>query len=282
MLAIREAVRASQRSPVLSLLSVTTIAFSLFAFGLFGLVAVNIQETLTQIEERVEIRAFIADGTPIEAVSALVGDAGAFPEVQSANLVTSEEALVRAREELGEFSDIFDATILPASVDVRLREGFRDPTTVAAVAERLETYAFVDDVRYGEEWVEKLYRLRSIAGIAGLILGGTFAAVAMIIIGATIRMTVLARAKEIEIMRLVGATDAFIRLPFLLEGLAKGVLGGLLALGLTWMAHRAIAQWVVASAFFDVPMILLGIAAGAALGVVGSALSVGRQLRDRS
>jgi cell division transport system permease protein len=282
MSAIREALRSSQRAPVLSLLSITTIAFSLFAFGLFGLVAINIQATLTQIEERVEIRAFIADGTPIEAVSALVGDAGAFPEVQSADLVTAEEALVRAREELGEFSDIFDATILPASVDVRLREGFRDPTTVAAVAERLGTYAFVDDVRYGEEWVEKLFRLRSIAGIAGLILGGTFAAVAMIIIGATIRMTVMARAKEIEIMRLVGATDAFIRRPFLLEGLVKGILGGIVALILTWIAHRAIAQWVVATAFFDLPLILLGITAGAALGVVGSALSVGRQLRDRA
>jgi cell division transport system permease protein len=246
------------------------------------LVAINIQGTLSQIEERVEVRAFIAEGTPIEAVSALVGDAAAFPEVQAANLVTAEEALIRAREELGEFSDIFDASILPASVDVRLRDGFRDPTTVAAVAERLRTYSFVDDVRYGEDWVEKLYRLRSIAGIAGLILGGTFAVVAMIIIGATIRMTVLARAKEIEIMRLVGATDGFIRRPFLLEGVVKGLLGGLVALLLTWMAHRAISQWVVASLFFDLPLILLGVTAGALLGLLGSALSVGRQLRERA
>jgi cell division transport system permease protein len=282
MLAVREALRATQRAPLLSLLSVTTIAFSLFAFGLFGLVAINIQGTLSQIEERVEVRAFIAEGTPIEAVSALVGDAAAFPEVQTANLVTAEEALIRAREELGEFSDIFDASILPASVDVRLRDGFRDPTTVAAVAERLRTYSFVDDVRYGEDWVEKLYRLRSIAGIAGLILGGTFAVVAMIIIGATIRMTVLARAKEIEIMRLVGATDGFIRRPFLLEGVVKGLLGGLVALLLTWMAHRAISQWVVASLFFDPPLILLGVTAGALLGLLGSALSVGRQLRERA
>jgi cell division transport system permease protein len=127
-----------------------------------------------------------------------------------------------------------------------------------------------------------LYRLRSIAGIAGLILGGTFAVVAMIIIGATIRMTVLARAKEIEIMRLVGATDGFIRRPFLLEGVVKGLLGGLVALLLTWMAHRAISQWVVASLFFDPPLILLGVTAGALLGLLGSALSVGRQLRERA
>src|SRR5205085_5864019 len=119
-------------------------------------------------------------------------------------------------------------------IDVRLKEGFRNPASVRKVAERLEAYDFVEDVRYGEDWVEKLYNLRNIAGIAGTTLGVVFAIVAMIIIGATIRMTVLARAKEISIMRLVGATDAFIRSPFLLEGFIKGVLGGVLALVLTY------------------------------------------------
>jgi len=279
---LREVLRATERAPLLSLLSVVTIAFSLFAVGLFGLLALNIRQVLVQVEERVEIRAFIADGTPIEAVSALLGDAAAFPEVQRATLVTAEEALERARRELGEFSDVFDAAILPASIDIRLHEGYRSPTAVRAIADRMGTYPFVDDVRYGEEWVEKLYRLRSIAGVAGLLLGGTFAAVAMIIIGSTIRMAVLARGREIEIMRLVGATDAFIRRPFLIDGLVKGVIGGTVAVGLTWVAHRAVSQWVVASTFFDLPIIVLGIAAGGLLGLAGSALSVGRHLRERS
>ena len=98
---------------------------------------------------------------------------------------------------------------------------------------------FVDDVRYGEDWVEKLYRIRNVATATGVDLGLAFAAVAMIIIGATIRMAVLARAREISIMRLVGATDGFIRRPFLIEGFAKGVLGGLLALALTWIAQSS-------------------------------------------
>jgi cell division protein FtsX len=102
---------------------------------------------------------------------------------------------------------------------------------VRAVARRLESYDFVDDVRFGEEWVEKLYRLRTIASAAGIALGLTFALVAVIIIGSTIRMAVLARTNEIHIMRLVGATDGFIRAPFLIEGFLKGLLGGLLALG---------------------------------------------------
>ncbi|HKS07132.1 MAG TPA: permease-like cell division protein FtsX [Gemmatimonadaceae bacterium] len=281
MLALREAVRGLRRAPLLSALSVTTIAFSLFAFGLFGLVAINIRQTLQQVEERVEIRAFIAEGTPIEASSALLGDVQAFPEVQSAMLVSPRDALERARSELKEFADIFEEGLLPSSIDVHLREGFRDPVTMRAVAARLDAYDFVDEVRYGEEWVEKLYRLRTIAGLAGTTLGVTFAVVAMIIIGATIRMTVLARTREIEVMRLVGATDGFIRAPFLIEGCVKGVLGGACALLLTYVAHQALTRWVMSASFFDTRLAVLGLASGALLGLLGSAVSVGRHLRER-
>jgi cell division transport system permease protein len=134
-------------------------------------------------------------------------------------------------------------------------------------------------VRYGEEWIEKLYRLRNIAGIAGLVLGLVFAAVSVIIIGATIRMTVLARAKEISIMRLVGATDGYIRRPFLVEGFAKGVMGGVLALVLTWIAQSLIDKYVIHTIFFDARVAVLGLLFGALIGLLGSAVSVGRHLR---
>jgi cell division transport system permease protein len=83
--------------------------------------------------------------------------------VLTVRLVTETQALERARRELREFEDVFEAGILPASIEVRLRPGMRDPETVRTVAERLETYDFIDDVRFGEEWVENLYRLRNIA-----------------------------------------------------------------------------------------------------------------------
>ena len=279
-LAWREALLAFRRAPVLSLLSITTIAFSLFAFGLFGLVALNIRTALRQLEDRVEIRAFVVDGTSAEATSAALGDIGAFPEVQSVQLVSQERALERARRELGEFSDVFEAGILPASLDVRLKPGFRDPRTVRAVADRMKTYDFIEDVRFGEEWVQKLYRIRNIATLAGMMLGLAFAAVAVIIIGSTIRMAVLARAREIAVMRLVGATDAFIRSPFLIEGALKGTLGGLLALLLTWAASETIGRFVFRAEFFDTRTAALGVAAGALIGLMGSAVSVGRHLRE--
>ncbi len=278
-LAFREALRAFERAPMLSALSVTTIAFSLFAFGLFGLVALNLRNALQQVEDRVEVRGFVAAGTAPEATSAAVADVGLFPEVGEVRLVTQAQALERARRELREFTDVFEEGLLPASIEVRLKPGFRDPATVREVARRLENYDFIDDVRFGEEWVENLYRLRNIATGAGIALGITFALVAIIIIGSTIRMAVLARSREIAIMRLVGATDGFIRAPFLIEGAIKGTLGGILAMVLTWIAVQVSGRWVLQVQFFDSPMLLAGIAAGAGIGLLGSALSVGRHLR---
>jgi cell division transport system permease protein len=279
MRSAREALTATRRSPLLSALGIVTIAFSLFAFGLFGLVAINIRKALDEVEERVEVRAFLSDSADIEAVAAAMKDIGEFPEVLRIDYVSKEKALERARKEMGEFADVFEAGVLPASIEVHLRPGMRSPATVRSVADRMKTYSFIDDVRYGEEWVEKLYRLRNIATVAGIALGVAFAAVAVIIIGATIRMTVLARAKEISIMRLVGATDMFIRLPFLIDGLVKGVLGGLLALVFVLVANRVVNEYFMETIFFDRQMIFFGVLGGAMMGVLGSLFSVGRHLR---
>jgi cell division transport system permease protein len=279
-LAFRTALTAFGRAPLLSVLSVTTIAFSLFAFGLFGLVALNLKNALQRVEERVEIRAFVSQGTTVETIAATADEIAKYPQVLKVDVVTQSQALERARAELGEFKDVFESEFLPASMDVRLKPGFRDPKSVKTVAAKIQSYEFVDDIRFGEEWITQLYRLRNIAGVVGAALGLAFAVVAIIIIGATIRMAVLARSKEISIMRLVGATDGFIRRPFLIEGSMKGVLGGVLALILTYLAMRTLEQYLhFETAFFDRRMAVLGVLFGALMGFMGSAVSVGRHLR---
>lgn len=278
-LAVREALLGFRRAPLLSALSITTIAFSLFAFGLFSLVALNLRNTLRAVESRVEIRAFLSEAVEAEAIAAAMGEVGALPEVARVEYVTPEQALERARQELGEFQDVFEAGFLPGSLDIRLRDGYRDPVTVKRIADRVRTYPFVDDVRFGEEWVQKLYSIRNIATAAGIVLGLAFAGVAIIVIGATIRMAVMARSREISIMRLVGATDGFIRRPFLIEGFLKGVMGGGLALLLTYVASALISRYFIQTEFFDTRLALFGLLGGAVIGIVGSAISVGRQIR---
>ena len=279
MRALREALRAFHRAPLLSALGVTTIALSLFAFGLFGLVALNLRTALDTVEERVEIRAFLRDSTDAATAAPIVAELVGRREVARVDYVSPDSALSRARRELHEFNDVFEPGVLPGSIEVRLRPGFRDPRTVERVAARLRADPAVDDVRYGEEWVRKLYQLRNVAAVAGATLGAAFAAVAVIIIGSTIRMAVLARAREIAIMRLVGATAGFVRRPFLIEGFMKGALGGLVALALIFGVHAAVSHYFIATQFFRREHAALGVLAGALLGLVGSAVSVGRHLR---
>ena len=279
-LVTRETFRSFQRAPLLSALSVTAIAFSLFTVGLFGLVAVNLRESLRGLEDRVEIVAFVLRGTPIETITLATQDITSFPEVATVTYVNEDEALKRAQQEMVEFRDAYrDLRVnpLPASIEVRLKEGFRDASHVAQVAERIEGFPFVDDVRYGREWVERLDRLRNLAGVVGLVIGLAFAGVAIVIIGVTIRMTVLQRAREIRIMRLVGATDGFIRGPFLLDG-------GLLAVGISWAAflvfRRSDVLALQSLVFFETRHIALGLLFGIAIGLGGSLVSVGRHLRN--
>jgi cell division transport system permease protein len=281
-LVVREALLAFKRAPLLSALSVTTIAFSLFVLGLFGLVAVNLQDALRSVAERVEIVAYLLPGTPIEATAIGLKDIEAFPEVQAATYVSEDEALARARTELVEFRDVLrelERNPLPASIEVKLKPGFRDADHVAAVAERLRGFGFVDDVRFGRDWVEKLDRLQQLAAAVGIVVGAAFAAVAIIIIGTTIRMAVLQRSREIAIMRLVGATDAFIRRPFLLQGTIKGLLGGLVAVGLSFAAYALIDRYLIQAAFFTREQAAAIVGFGAFIGLLGSATSVGRHLK---
>jgi cell division transport system permease protein len=286
-LVTREALLSFRRAPLLSALSVTTIAFSLFVVGLFGLVAVNLRQALRSVEERVEIVAFLFTGTPPEAIGAASEDIAAFPEVQTVDYVSSDQALARARANLVEFRDVYrdlQVNPLPASLEISLKDGFRDAVHAREVAERLKSYSFVEDVRYGRDWIERLDRLRNVAGAVVAVIGLAFAVVAVVIIGTTIRMTVLQRAKEISIMRLVGAGDWFIRGPFLVEGAIKGLLGGGLAVLLCYLGYLLFRGQETGSfaglIFFHPQQVTIIVAFGILLGLGASLISVGRHLRN--
>lgn len=285
-LVTREALRTFRRAPGLSALAVAAIGFSLFTTGLYALVALNFRSALEGLSERVEIVAFLMRGTPPETVTLASQDVAAFPEVLEVNYVSEEKALERAQLELEEFREAYkelSSNPLPASFEIRLKPPYRSATAVRAVADRLAGFAFVDDVRYGREWVERLDQLRRLASILQFVIGLAFAIVAMAIIGVTIRITVLQRAREIAIMRLVGATNNFIRGPFVLEGAIKGVLGGVVAVLLCWAGYALFKTAMGADlpdlVFFRPLDMVIIVLFGTLIGLLGSLLSVGRHLK---
>ncbi len=283
MYAIREAFAAFRRAPVLTGLAAGMVGLALFVVGLFGLVAWNLQTTLETIEARVEVVAYLREGVRNDEIELAVAELRALPEVAGVTLVTKAQALEKAREDFAEFSDVLsdlETNPLPASLEISLTEEGRNEASVAQVSEAASLYPFVEDVSYGEEWVEKLFALRRIAGVTAVVLGVAFAVVAALIIGTALRIAIFARREEIYVMRLVGARDSFIRRPFVLEGGMAGFLGGLLAIGLTWGTFRAVSSLLFEIQWIPIAWTGMGLVVGVAFGMVASSLAVRRHLGE--
>lgn len=283
MYALREAMIAFRRTPMLTSLSATMIALSLLVIGLFGIAAFNIRRVLDRVEARVEIIAYIRDDADLNAVKAAQAEIEKMPEVRQTLYITRAQALEIARQELPEFGNLFgslETNPLPASIEVALEPGQHGADAVKHVADRIGAYPFVEDVRYGQEWLDKVYLLRRVAGAATLVLGGAFAIVAALIIGAAVRMAIFARRDEIAIMRLVGATDSFVRRPFIYEGLITGLLGGILAIIITRVIFGALSRNLFQLEWLPDLWVLAILVTGAVLGGAASSIAVRRHLRE--
>ena len=198
---------------------------------------------------------------------------------------------MRSSNSLGSQSGILEGLktdTLPASLDVELRSAYRSRDSVMSLARRLTALDGVQEVEYPETWLEKVRLL--MAGIEWLkwALGGFLFLVAFLIVGSTIKLAIVARQDEIEIMQLVGAADGLIKAPFVIEGMIQGLAGAALALGLLRASFSLLTAELVAPfgslvaveefVFLDAPRCVLLVAMGWLLGTAGSMLSVKRFL----
>ena len=280
---IREALAGFQRAPMLTGLAAGMVGLALFVIGLFGLVTHNLQVALGQIESRVEIVAYLDDTATAVEIEDAVLSLRDQPEVASVVFVSKDSAMARAQRDLRDFREVFsglEVNPLPASLEVRLADGNRSPESVELLASIAQTIDIVEDVEFGREWVDRLDTLRRLAGVSSLALGFAFAGVAALIIGTALRIAIFARKDEIYIMRLMGARDGFIRRPFLLEGFLTGLAGGVLAIVLTFAAHRAVSRFLFEIDWLPAAWVVGGLFAGSILGGLASSLAVHRHLRE--
>ena len=283
MYALREAAAAFRRAPVLTGLSAAMVGLALFVVGLFGLATYNLQLALSAIEERVEVAVYLRDDARQSEIDLALTELAAIPEVREVRFVSKRDALDRAQRDLPEFGDLFldlEVNPLPQSLEVELRPGTRSPEVVQKVSDAALAFPFVEDARYGREWVDRLFTLRRIGAASTAVLGSAFALVAALIIGTALRIAIFARRDEIYVMRLVGATNGFIRRPFLLEGAMAGLAGGMVAWLLTYGTYRGVYAYLFELAWVPGAWILLGLLAGVAFGALASALAIRRHLRE--
>lgn len=283
MYILRETFAGFRRSPLLALLSAMMVALALFVVGLFSVVAFNLHGALERIEERVEVVAYLRDDSRQEEILAAEDLFLGMEEVSGVRFISKEEALRLAQEDIPEFEELFagvEVNPLPASLEISLHPGFRTPEAVARVAGAAGEVAVVEAVLYGQDWVARIHLLRKVGAVGTLILGTAFAIVAALIIATAIRIAIFARRDEIQIMRLVGATNGFIRRPFLLEGFLTGLGGGILAVVLTYFVYLAGDRWVLPLEWIPTQWTAAGIVAGGIFGTLASGFAIRRYLRE--
>jgi len=233
----------------MSLASIGAVASALIILGSFLLLSVNFDYILKDVESQVEITAYLEDSVDQAGVAELNKDITVINGVKEIKFISKEEAIEEFKEQVGR--ELLEGIENPLPNSFRIK--VEDPHEVATIAEKIERFAGIEEVKYGKGIVEKLFNIIYWVRIIGLIIMAVFAAVSIFIISNTIRLTVFARRREINIMKYIGATDWFVRWPFLIEGMVLGLIGSSLAIGVLAIAY----DYLYITVKLNIPMIAL-------------------------
>jgi cell division transport system permease protein len=283
-----EALRNMRLNLLMAITAVTTTFVCILVFGLGLLVSSHIQGIIGSVREDVSVEAFMPNDTR-QDLNALAQKVKGWPEVTEVTKVSEQEAFAEFKDKFSDQPELYedlDQGVLPKSLQIQLQ----DPSTATEVAERLkqEEGFTEEDLSYPQQTIDRLNSVTSVViwGLYGATL--LFLIASVLLISNAIRLSIFARRKEIEVMKLVGATDGFVRTPFVFEGLLQGLVGSVIAaLVVIWInylfvewAHDALPFVPISTEAVNAPFLILLLAAvGAAIGVIGSFLSVTRFLR---
>jgi cell division transport system permease protein len=283
----QEALTSLWRSRLVSALSVGSIAVSLFVLGAFLTVASNLDSVVRRWTEKVEVTFYLDDAMELADREALARRIRLHPAVEGVDVVSREEALERFRTMFADLQALpqdLGANPFPASLEVRMRPEHHGPEAVTALVKTFETAPGVEEAQYDLLWIQRLSTaVRLVRGV-GAFLGVVLVLAGIFTISNVIRLTVYARQDELDIMRLVGATRAYVKGPFIMEGILQGALGGLASVALLWVAFRVVAKEAVAASdllgrsvvFLPTELCVLIVMGGMAVGLLGSLISLGR------
>jgi cell division transport system permease protein len=298
-----EALGSLRRNWVITLAAVLTVFISMAILGLVLVIQQNLNSGATSLKNRVEIEVFISDNAPQAQVNALEAKIKALPQLKSYQYISKEQALQEFRKRLGGDADQILANLVGNPLPASYRIYVKDANTVDAVARQFFNDPAVDNsapgkhdgVRYAQATVRRMLGTINLVTKGMWIGTGLFAVAGILLISTTVRLSIFARRNEIEIMRLVGATNWFIRWPFMLEGFMTGLVGSVFAAIAIWVVNLTVFNWIKSSAisFLKVelypmwfksgwwPLGLLPtlVVIGAVLGSLGSAVALRRYLR---
>jgi cell division transport system permease protein len=284
---LEEALQSLLRSRLISALSVATIGVSLFVLGAFLTVASNLNAVVSHWTQKVQVTVYLRDGIEPRARALLEERLVSDPAVASFEGVSRDQALARFKDlfrDLRTLPDDLGENPFPESIEVSLRPDRQSADEVRRLAGSLQQAPGVEEVQYDLLWIQRLATtVRLVRGL-GAVLGGILAMAGVFTISNVIRLTVYARQDELDIMRLVGATRAYVRGPFVVEGVLQGGLGGMVAVALLYLSVRVLARDALeasdllgrAALLLPVEVCAALVVGGMAVGLVGSLVSLGR------
>lgn len=284
---VGEALRDVRRAGRVGVSAVLLTTVALAALGAFWLASLNLGRAVAQWGERLRVVAYLKQ-EPGNAAP-LVRTVAAMEGVARVRYVTKAEAMTSLKRSLGDKAAVVDElprNPLPASIEVTPDAGAATPEGTRALSARLAALAEVEEVQGGAEWVDGLAQWQRLLRNLGLAVGAVLAVAAILTVTTATTLVLHIRRDEMEIMRLVGATAAAVRLPILLQGMIQGLAGALLALAGLAVAHSVLAPrlepllavtlGLARAAFLSPPQIALMLAGGAALGALGGLLAKSR------
>ncbi|MGH7724867.1 MAG: cell division protein FtsX [Candidatus Eiseniibacteriota bacterium] len=278
---LAEAWRSLWHHRSMTLTALASLTGALLVFGVFLLLTANARVTLSSLGDRREVVVYLRDSAPKDEVDALVSKLTAL--YGQATLVTREQAWEEFARELGgtELLEAVGQNPLPASIRIKLRPEFLHFEAMERLADTLSSETFVEEVRFGGEWVRRLDAFIETLTLVDLIIGIAVALGVLFVVANTIRLTIVARREILRIMALVGAGVGFIQTPLVLEGILVAVLAGLSALALLGIAWLALDGRPIPLIFLPWTWSLAFLGFAAFLGLLGSLLALVRFTRAR-
>ncbi len=282
---LKESFAGFRRNRSASLITVFTVSISLLLLGVFAIITMNFAGFVDQIRSRVDVEIFLSSDINDRQQEEMTDILSHIPGVDEVSFIGKEEAAEIFARDFGEsFDDILENNPLPQSFRLTIREGYNNADSVQLIADRVERMQLVESVHYRKQLLQLIDRRARAFSYATLFIGIVLALSAVILVANTIRLTIYAKRHIIRTMKLVGATPMFIRMPFLIEGVAHGLVGGIIASLLIDIVFtffiQPLSQDLLMNIGVSFSFYMMLVFGGAVLGLLGSLLSIGRFLKE--
>jgi len=277
---IKEAIKGLTKARLATILSITSIMLTIILLAIFIIFSLNLNTWINSFREKIEMEIFLQSTVSDNQISEISEKLNSIPGIKSSQYVSKDDAAQRFKEEFGQdIYEVLDFNPLPRSFVITLDDTTRNLKSIERISTKIKSITQVEDIVYQKDILESVDKYITYIMFGAFFIGIIITLIAIALIYNTIRLTIYARKDAIYIMRLVGATQRFIRTPFVIEGMLQGLIASSLACIITHYLVRIIVHLIYPFLIFDDQVYIYLIGFGLIIGIVSASLSVAKFLK---